>query len=118
MSMHERRSHDRFSIISLADVEVEGSSEHIEAYVMNVSQNGVGLYSPTPVDGGNVVNVHLTFNHHGELHTELVTGEVIRSNPHVGVHLVGVRFDGLTGADHPELMGFIEERERQLAEQT
>ena len=116
--MHERRSHERFSIISLADVEVEGSKERIEAYVMNVSLNGVGLYSPSPVDVGNVVNVHLTFNHHGELHTELISGEVIRSNPHVGVHLVGVRFDSLTEQDHPELMGFINERERTLAEQT
>ncbi|MBI5136010.1 MAG: PilZ domain-containing protein [Nitrospirae bacterium] len=117
MTMHERRGHDRFSITSLADVEVEGSKERIEAYVMNVSRNGVGLYSPTPLAVGNVVHVHLTFNHHGELHTESACGEVIRSNPHVGVHLVGVRFDGLSEADHPELIGFIAERERQLAVQ-
>ncbi len=115
--MHERRSHERFSITSLADLEVDGSSERIEAYVMNVSRNGVGLYSPTPIEVGNEVTVHLTFNHHGELHTESATGEVIRSNPHVGVHLIGIRFDGLTQTTHPELISFIGERERQLAVQ-
>ncbi len=115
--MNERRTHERFSITSLADLEVDGSGEHIEAYVMNVSRNGVGLYSPTPVDVGKEVTVHLTFNHHGELHTESTTGEVIRSNPHVGVHLIGIRFEGLTESTHPELVSFISERERQLAVQ-
>lgn len=117
MAMHERRSHERFSITSLADVEMEGNTDRIEAYVMNVSRNGVGLYSPTPMETGKVVHVHLTFTHHGELHTESVTGEVFRCNPHVGVHLVGVRFDGLNDTDHPELISFIAERERQLAVQ-
>lgn len=113
--MHERRQAERFSITSLADLEIQGSDERIEAYVMNVSRNGVGLYSPRPLEVGQNITVHLTFNHHGELHTESVKGSVIRSNPHVGVHLIGIRFAGLSEGDHPELMGFIDERERQLA---
>jgi len=115
--MNERRQHERFSITSLADVEVAGNGDRIEAYVMNVSRNGVGLYSPRPLDVGQDINVHLTFNHHGELHSESVDGTVIRCNPHVGVHLIGVRFTGLNESDHPELVNFIHERERQLAVQ-
>jgi len=112
--MHERRQHERFSITSLADLIVEGK-DSIEAYVMNVSRNGVGLYSPTEAPVGAEVTVHLTFNHHGDLHTESVTGEVMRCNPHVGVYLVGIRFEGMSETTHPELISFINERERQLA---
>ncbi|MDH4229108.1 MAG: PilZ domain-containing protein [Nitrospirota bacterium] len=115
--MQERRQAERFSITSLADLEVGANEDRIEAYVMNVSRNGVGLYSPKPLDIGKKITVHLTFNHHGELHTESVTGKIIRCNPHVGVHLIGVRFEGLSDESHPELMGFIAERERQLAAQ-
>jgi c-di-GMP-binding flagellar brake protein YcgR len=115
--MNERRQHERFSITSLADLEVHGTDERIEAYVMNVSRNGVGLYSPRPLEVGQEINVHLTFNHHGELHTESVGGTVIRCNPHVGVHLIGVRFTGLNDGEHAELVNFINERERQLAVQ-
>lgn len=84
---------------------------------MNVSRNGVGLYSPRPIEVGKSLTVHLTFNHHGELHTESVDGSVIRCNPHVGVHLIGVRFEGLSESEHTELLNFIIERERQLAVQ-
>jgi c-di-GMP-binding flagellar brake protein YcgR len=115
--MNERREHERFSITSLADLEILGSDDRIEAYVMNVSRNGVGLYSPRPMEVGQEINVHLTFNHHGELHSESVEGTVIRCNPHVGVHLIGVRFAGLSESAHPELVSFINERERQLAVQ-
>ena len=115
--MNERRQHERFSITSLADLEVPGTRERIEAYVMNVSRNGVGLYSPRPIEVGQEIHVHLTFNHHGELHTETVDGTIIRCNPHVGVHLIGVRFTGLQESTHPELVSFINERERQLAAQ-
>jgi c-di-GMP-binding flagellar brake protein YcgR len=115
--MNERREHERFSITSLADLEILGSDDRIEAYVMNVSRNGVGLYSPRPMEVGQEINVHLTFNHHGELHSESVEGTVIRCNPHVGVHLIGVRFSGLSESAHPELVSFINERERQLAVQ-
>jgi c-di-GMP-binding flagellar brake protein YcgR len=115
--MNERRQHERFSITSLADLEVPGTSDRIEAYVMNVSRNGVGLYSPRPIEVGQEIMVHLTFNHHGELHTETVEGTIIRCNPHVGVHLIGVRFSGLSEENHGELMSFINERERQLAVQ-
>ncbi len=116
--MQDRRQHERFSITSLADLEVQGTDERVEAYVMNVSRNGVGLYSPKPLEAGQAVTVNLTFNHHGELHTESIAGTVIRSNPHVGVHLIGVRFDKLDEQQHPELINFIEERERQLATQS
>lgn len=115
--MNERRQHERFSITSLADLEVPGTHDRIEAYVMNVSRNGVGLYSPRPIEVGQEIQVHLTFNHHGELHTESVDGTIIRCNPHVGVHLIGVRFTGLQESTHPELVSFINERERQLAAQ-
>ncbi|MFQ5507901.1 MAG: PilZ domain-containing protein [Leptospirillia bacterium] len=115
--MHDRRQHERFSITSLADLEVEGSDDRVEAYVMNVSRNGVGLYSPKELEVGSELTVHLTFNHHGELHTESIVGSVMRCNPHVGVHLIGVRFSNLNETDHIELINFIQERERQLAVQ-
>ncbi len=114
-TMQDRRQHERFSITSLADLEVEDSGTHQEAYVMNVSRNGVGLYCHKPMELGQRVTVHLTFNHHSELHTESVCGAIIRSNPHVGVFLVGVRFDLMDESTHPELASFIDEREKQLA---
>jgi len=105
-----KRTHARYGIASLAEVTFPESGEAVDALVSNVSQGGIGIYSPVPLTVGRDVRVKISFlqtNGNQEV-TEVIPGKVAWVKPLHNHFVIGITFTVLDSDRHSNLLNTIQ----------
>ena len=109
--MGGKRRRKRLSIFSRADVRPKGKRALMEAYVANLTQEGVGLYIQESLTVGQKVAITLHFvNHEGVEVTEKVEGKIAWCKK---AYAAGVALSPLNKKEHPYLATFLQALEEE-----
>src|SRR3989304_8314837 len=109
MKKNENRKKERVPILATAYVANPNHlSSPIEAYIVNLSYGGVGLYVKEPLEGR--VQVAISLGVDKEKHVaEMVWGHVCWKGRLMGSSwVVGISFEGLNPKDHARLLSYLE----------
>jgi c-di-GMP-binding flagellar brake protein YcgR len=107
MSKPDQRKKKRISMIAAAAVRPSPSGPPIEAYIINISYGGLGLYVKEPLEGRVQTAISLRVGT-GKRVTETVWGNVTWKNPVGSSYAVGISFEGLNPKDHRVLLSYLE----------
>jgi len=107
MSKDDQRKKKRVNMIAAAVVRPSPSGPPIEAYIINISHGGLGMYVKEPLDGRVQTTINLRVGTNKRV-TETVWGHVTWKKP-VGLsYAIGISFEGLNPKDHGVLLSFLE----------
>jgi PilZ domain len=107
MSKSDQRKKRRISVVATAVVRQGPSGPPVEAYLVNISYGGVGLYVKDPLQG----RVHATINLRVGAKKRIpvtVSGRVTWTKSVGMMYAVGISFEGLNPKDHGALLSFLE----------
>ncbi len=108
MGKSDHRKKKRITMVAAAVVRPKLLEQGIEAYIINISYGGVGLYVKEAFEGRVQVTLSLSVGS-GKRVSESVWGEVSWKKP-VGVsYAIGIAFEDLNMKDHPNLLAFLDE---------
>jgi hypothetical protein len=107
MSKGYRRNKGRVSMVAAAVVRQGFSNSPIEAYIINISYGGLGMYVKTPLEGRVQTAISLSVGT-GRRVTETVWGHVTWKKPVGSSYAIGISFEGLNAQDHRMLLSHLE----------
>ncbi len=110
MKKNENRKKERVPVIASAFVvNPHHLSSPVEAYIVNLSYGGVGLYVKEPLEGR--VQVAISLGVDKDTHVaEMVWGHVCWKGRLIGSSwVVGISFEGLNPKDHGRLLSYLEQ---------
>ena len=107
MSEADQRKKKRVSMIAAAVIRPSPSGPPIEAYIINISYGGLGLYVKEPLEGRVQTAISLRVGT-GKRVTETVWGHVTWKKPVGSSYAVGISFEGLNPQDHKTLLSYLE----------
>jgi hypothetical protein len=108
----DKRKRIRVSMVAAAVVKPNMLDSQIEAYMINLSYGGAGIYVKVPLDGRVQLVISLRIGM-GKPVAESVWGNVIWKRPVGSKYAVGIAFEGLNPKDHQMLLSFLDRAVRQ-----
>ena len=111
--MENRRKSLRIPLITMARITPHGLQTTAEAFVRDVSVDGIGVYVKGRFQKGDLLLVKVSFvTNEGETIKESLRGEVAWIKPlEEGQSAVGIQLPGMKGK-HPKLYAYIRELEK------
>lgn len=107
MGKPNQRQKDRISMFAAAVVRNSPSSPPVEAYIVNISYGGLGMYVKKPLQGRVQTALNLSIGKSKRV-TETIWGQVTWVKPVGTSYAVGISFEGLNPKDHGVLLSFLE----------
>jgi hypothetical protein len=107
MGKADQRKKRRISMVATAVVRQNPSGPPMEAYIINISYGGLGLYVKDPLEGRVQTTINLRVGTDKRV-TETVWGHVTWKKPVGMSYAVGISFEGLNPEDHRALLSFLE----------
>jgi len=107
MSEAYQRKKKRVSMVAAAVVRQSPSYSPIEAYIINISYGGLGMYVKNPLDGRVQTAISLSVGT-GKRVTETVWGHVTWKKPVGSSYAIGISIEGLNPQDHRMLLSHLE----------
>ena len=100
-------------MIAAAVVRASPSGAPIEAYIINISCGGLGMYVKESFEGRVQTAISLRVGM-GKRVTETVWGQVTWKKPVGSSYAIGISFEGLNPEDHRVLLSFLDSQQPEM----
>lgn len=113
--MNEQRKYSRFPLTATARI-VHANGTSLYAMTINISRDGVGLYSNSSIDYGTEVRLDVMFKDiRGKDMMEMLKGKIVYCYKWHWVYVTGIQFNQLLNHDEtPYLLECIDNCEKRI----